>query len=108
MQFWYSWQFFAVVVLVFAWAVYGLIGTARRIGQHRATSAAPPDKPLTWRVAGYALFCGGPAILAIPCLLKQLGVELAGVVVAVLLIIGVLDVLAGGFFLITADRTARR
>jgi hypothetical protein len=101
MQFFLSWQFFAAVLVVFGWALYGLVGAMR---QYRAVKPAAPSKQQTWRVAGYALFTGGPLLLAIPCLFKHLSIELAGIVVVVVLSLGVLDVLIGGFFLIAADR----
>jgi hypothetical protein len=101
MQFFLSWQFFTAVLMVFGWALYGLVGAMR---QYRAAKPAPPSKQQAWRVAGYALFAGGPLLLAIPCLFKHLSIELAGIVVVVVLALG-LDVLIGGFFLIAADRT---
>jgi hypothetical protein len=107
MQFWTSWQFFLAALIVSAWATYGLIGVARQVEQARRLGSAP-DRALTWRMVGHALFVGGPLLLALPCLFKTLAIDVGGAVVAAQIGFGLLDLVLGGFFLLGADRLANR
>lgn len=105
MDFLLSWKFFVFAAALEAVALYGLIGAARAMGQHRARTGTPPGQALNWRLVGYAIFVGGPVFLALPCLLQRLDVPLAAPAIYALPAMGTVDILLGGGFLIAAGKS---